>query len=527
MKRPASPLRVIIVDGSAETGHRLLHHLQTCGFPLSGRLISNSAEIPAAFSEHDCDLVVANHDSPNFDPFDLLQMVENQRPDTPVIFVSEEADDSVATGLMSAGARDFVSGDNFARLEPVIEREIRDMELRGKTNALMADLGESNRELTATLHVLRKTQEQLLRTERFKALGQMASGVAHDFNNALTRMMGIIEVMTARSPVPGQPLLQQLKTTVHEATNIVRRLRAFYKPSEIIGELEPTNLNDVIKATVALTKPKWKVQSEVDGNPVTMNLSLDAVPSVVGQFYELREAFALVIFNACDAMPQGGSISISTREEEGNVVVARVEDRGTGMTEEVRRRCLEPYFSTKGETRSGLGLALVDELVRRYGGKLEVDSAIGQGTTVILRLPVSEPAARAVSVPQAAPQVTGHLHILVAEDDLTVSVLLSQFLILDGHTVDLARDGREALERFDPERHRLVISDRAMPSLNGEQLAAGIKARSPLTPVILASGYDDALSADDKKPGGVDYLLPKPITREDLRRAVGAVIQGD
>jgi CheY-like chemotaxis protein len=242
------------------------------------------------------------------------------------------------------------------------------------------------------------------------------------------------------------------------------------------------------------------------------------VPRIPGNASDLREALTNLILNAIDAMPRGGKLSLATRQEKEEVLVA-VQDSGTGMSEEVRRRCFEPFFTTKGQAGTGLGLAMVHGIVRRHEGRIEVASQVGRGTTFTLHFPIR-------SVPEAAgaaatekPGGSG-VAILVVEDQSQMREFVRALLVRDGHTVDAAVDGREALVRLGQRHYDLVITDRAMPGLSGDHLALAIQKEHPETPVILLTGFGEFMNAAGEKPEGVRLVLSKPVTVQALRDAV-------
>jgi CheY-like chemotaxis protein len=229
-------------------------------------------------------------------------------------------------------------------------------------------------------------------------------------------------------------------------------------------------------------------------------------------------------------MPDGGNIRIRTglREvaagEEGHAgsaatqVFLEVSDTGTGMTEEVRRRCLEPFFSTKGERGTGLGLPMVFGIVKRHRGTLDIESAVGKGTTFVVLLPADTSQAREVQQRTQAP--SGPLHVLVVDDEPIARDVLTEYLTGDGHTVQTAVNGRDGFEKFKAGTYAVVITDRAMPEVGGDQLAAMVKEASPTTPVVLLTGFGDLMNAAGEKPEGVDLVVKKPIRLGTLREVL-------
>ncbi|MBI2205949.1 MAG: PAS domain-containing protein [Candidatus Rokubacteria bacterium] len=256
---------------------------------------------------------------------------------------------------------------------------------------VQADLQNSHRRLEEALAELEATQRQVLRQERLRAMGQMASGIAHDFNNSLAPILGFSELLLR----PGQPhdaalvqaYMRHINTAARDASGLVGRLRELYRERTEPVEISAVNLTECIDEAVALTQPRWKNQAMAKGATIHVDVDAQDVPHIAGDSSAMREVLTNLIFNAVDAMPSGGTISITGRPD-GDFVRLAIRDTGVGMTDDVRQRCLEPFFSTKGPQGTGLGLPMVQALVERHRGTVDIESRPGQGTTFILRLPV-------------------------------------------------------------------------------------------------------------------------------------------
>jgi CheY-like chemotaxis protein len=312
-----------------------------------------------------------------------------------------------------------------------------------------------------------------------------------------------------------------MNTAAKDAASVVRRLREFYRDR---GESEiflPVDLNQLVEQVVMLTQPRWKDQALSNGATITMETRLQKVPLITGNESELREVLINLIFNAVDAMTGSGTIIISTSIE-GGFVVLEVHDTGMGMTEEVRRRCMDPFFSTKSERGTGLGLAIVYGIIRRHEGSIDTKSEPGMGTSFIIRLPVRTEPRTARGKQQAGPSLRP-LHVLVVDDEPTMRQVLVEYLTRDGHTVEVAADGREGLEKFHASRFDLIVTDKAIPEMSGDQLAAVIKRFTPNKPIILLTGFGDVMEASGEKPPGVDIIVSKPITLDAFREVLAKV----
>jgi CheY-like chemotaxis protein len=244
---------------------------------------------------------------------------------------------------------------------------------------------------------------------------------------------------------------------------------------------------------------------------------------VAGNAAELREVMTNLVFNAVDAMPGGGTITVRTTCDAEGVVLS-VSDTGTGMTEAELARCLEPFFTTKGDRGTGLGLAVVYGIVQRHEGTIDIASKKGIGTTFSIRLPVT--VARQAASPQAPKRVEKMLRILVVDDQEIICELIAEYLKGDGHHAVTAVESGEALELFSREGFDLVITDHSMPGMNGLQLAAAMKERVPETKVILLTGFGDEMIGRGEHPGDIDLVIGKPVSAADLRQGIFRAMTG-
>lgn len=245
---------------------------------------------------------------------------------------------------------------------------------------------------------LKQIHRQLVQQERLRALGEMASGIAHDFNNALTPILGYTELMLSdeghledkEKKAEHLANLKIIHTAAKDAATIVSRLRQFGRPREE-GAFGPVDLNRLIEQAIKLTQPKWQVQAMAKGVEITVEMDLEEVGFVEGDEQQLREALTNLIFNAVDAMNTKGSICFKSYRQDDRVVM-KMSDTGLGMTEAVRQKCLEPFFTTKGDKGTGLGLSMVYGIIQRHRGDIEVQSEPGKGTTFLIRLPIAKSA---------------------------------------------------------------------------------------------------------------------------------------
>ena len=501
----------------------------------------------AALKEGDFDVVVSDIILPRVTGVELLKRIRVAAPRVQAILMTGEPTVETAAEALRAGAFDYlfkpIAKDailkavaNAAKLKATDDERRRleeeNQEYQANLEQLVeertAELRETNRHLEEALKTVAATQKQVVQQERLRALGEMASGIAHDFNNTLTPIMGYSELLLMNPEMFEDRenvtrLLETILAAAQDASNVVHRLREFYRTREQADLFRPVNLNQVVKQVITLTRPRWQGQAQETGVDIRVQPELGEVALIRGDESELREVLINLIFNAVDAMPAGGTLSLRTRQD-GPEVVVEVADTGEGMDEETRQRCLEPFFTTKGDKGTGLGLATTFGVMQRHEGTIEIHSEKGKGTTISLRLPNEREVGGPEDTPgeQAAP---ASLRILVVDDDPLVREVIEEYLALDGHRVVAVSSGREALEEFRQEGFDVVFTDRAMPEMNGCKLAAALKALSPDLPVIVLSGFGKMMIASGETPEHVDAIVGKPVRRRDLREALMEVME--
>jgi signal transduction histidine kinase/ActR/RegA family two-component response regulator/HAMP domain-containing protein len=399
-------------------------------------------------------------------------------------------------------------------------------------------------ELQSAYDELRQTQQAVMQQERLRALGQMASGIAHDINNALSPIVGFTELVLRQEQNLSESArkhLNYVKLAGGDIAHIVSRMRDFYRRRQETERLALVNLNQLAEQVIELTRPRWRDIAQARGVAIetATNFSPD-LPAVLANESELREALINLILNAADAMPSGGTIFLNSRVGgwRGKAgtgtpthAVMEVRDTGVGMDEATRQHCLEPFYSTKGQRGTGLGLAMVYGVMERHEGKIEIESQVGKGTTMRLVFPargsLSTSATRATREPIKLPP----LRLLCVDDEPLLRELMKQLLESDGHQVQAADGGQAGLDAFRAALARgepfdAVITDLGMPHLDGRELARILKQESPATPVIMLTGWGAIMRADGDRPLQVDGLLSKPPRMNELQETLARVTQG-
>src|SRR2546423_1113686 len=390
-----------------------------------------------------------------------------------------------------------------------------------------------------------RIREQYAQIEKLSALGELASGVAHDFNNTLAGILGRAQLLLSMKDAEKmEPGLQLIIQTAKDGAKTVKRIQDFARQRRD-HDFQPVSVDQLMLDVREITRPRWKSRPESEGVHIALELQLGSDEArVMGDEPELREVLVNMGFNAVDAMPEGGTITLSTRESGGAIEIS-VSDNGEGMTEEVRSRVFDPFFTTKGKAGMGLGMAVSYGIIRRHEGAVEVESQPGRGTTFRIKFPAascpvkSSPTATAgLEHPALAlvpPSHTEGTRILVVDDEEHVRVLLKDILESEGHSVSLAGGGREALELLGASAFDAIFTDLGMQGMSGWELARAVRERNEAMPLAVITGWGEAVSSGERSAARADWVVTKPfdasqildIAREVARRcesrAQGAV----
>jgi signal transduction histidine kinase/ActR/RegA family two-component response regulator len=404
--------------------------------------------------------------------------------------------------------------------------------------ALAAHQAQLHTSLQRAYDDLRQTQQAVMQQERLRALGQMASGIAHDINNAISPMALytdlLLEQDSTLSP-QSRKHLQMIQRAADDVAKTVARMREFYRQREPELTLYPLQMNALVEQVVDLTRARWSDMPQQQGVVIEMHSELaDNLPAFMGVESEIREALINLIFNAVDAMPSGGTLTMRTRvaahanglgQNGPRSVIVEVADTGVGMDDETRRRCLEPFYTTKGERGTGLGLAMVYGVAQRHSADLEIESGIGKGTTVQLSFAEHSSVNASAAQPEFPAGALPRLRILIVDDDPLLIRALCETLESYGHDVVTANGGQAGIDAFSAAQKKgrpfaVVITDLGMPQVDGRKVAAFVKSVSETTPVVLLTGWGQRLMAEGDVPRDVDQVLAKPPKLRDLREAL-------
>ena len=367
--------------------------------------------------------------------------------------------------------------------------------------------------------------EQFAQIEKLSALGELASGVAHDFNNTLAGILGRAQLLHAHSNDAKEVErgLDIIIKTAKDGAHTVKRIQDFARQRRD-RDFEPIAVDQLLSDVSEITRPRWKNRAEAAGVYINVDLSVTTSATVMGDASELREVLVNIVFNAIDAMPDGGTITLSATETAGQVEI-RITDSGTGMAEEVRSRIFDPFFTTKGKAGMGLGLAVSYGIICRHDGNVEVESELGRGTSFVIKLAVGRPLTPAqsseITVKPALPAVA--VRVLVVDDEDFVRQLLRDILGSLGHQVVEAEDAFKALELFETQPFDAVFTDVSMPGMSGWELARLIRELNSEVPLAILSGWGEAISLDEQEAAKVNWIVAKPFLLERIMEIIEEV----
>jgi len=568
------PLRLILVEDSGEDAELLVHALRRAGFLPASERVTSAQSLRSALGRGPWDLVLSDYNLGTFTGLDALAIVKESGQDLPFILVSGVVGEGVAVGAMKAGAHDYVMKDNLARLAPAVRRELAEAEVRRQRRKAEEDLRlayadlerrvqERTRELSdANARAREEFEErnrlqedrnrmfsQLLKGQKLQAIGQLAAGVANEINNPvgwILSNLGAIEqyfrdlaallektetvarseeaaesrrekVARLREEAEADFLLKDFASAAGDSKDgairirdIVANLKSFAHPD--LREPEETDLLKLLEDTIKLSASELKYKAE-------LVREFSPLPKVTCRPGEIEQVFINLLVNAAQAIPERGRVTVSAAQE-GDEAVVRVRDTGTGIPPEVRKRLFEPFFTTKPVGKgTGLGLHVAYKIVRAHGGKIEVESEVGRGTLVTVRLPLGRPSPGGTGVERGKPE-KGKPIVLLVDDDLPSLRVLHRALSREPVRLLSTQDPRKALEWVKRRGIRLVLTDQRMPGMLGTELLDEVARLSPGTRRLLVTAYPESAEVEGARGGVVESVISKPWDEGELRRAV-------
>ena len=395
-------------------------------------------------------------------------------------------------------------------------------EAAARAEAAKAQAEQAERHVEELSHYIaeqERIREQYSQIEKLSALGELASGVAHDFNNPLAGILGRAQLLLNTSdPAKVESGLQIIIKTAKDGAKTIKRIQDFARQRRDHA-FSPVAVDQLLLDVSEITRPRWKDHAEAASVQINLELKISSKALVLGDESELREVLVNMVFNAVDAMPAGGTLTLATREAGGAVEIS-VTDTGTGMSDEVRSRIFDPFFTTKGKAGMGLGLAVSYGIIRRHEGTVEAESEPGRGTCFRITLPSAKNAAKPqANAGQPAPETipeSFRTKFLVVDDEESVRELLCDILEAEGHEVVMAGSGRDALELFAEAGFAAVLMDVGLPGMSGWELARAIRERDERIPLAIITGWGEAVGSNAQKAAGVDWVVAKPFTIEQI-----------
>ncbi len=401
-----------------------------------------------------------------------------------------------------------------------------------ETSAAQAAQAEKHvKELSHYIAEQERIREQFSQMEKLSALGELASGVAHDFNNTLAGILGRAQLLQrTNDPEKIKRGLDIIIKTAEDGAKTVKRIQDFARQRRD-HDFELVSIDQILMDASEITRPRWKNCAEASNIHITVDLQIGSNAMVMGDDSELREVLVNMVFNAIDAMPEGGKLTLSTRADEQSVII-KVTDTGVGMYPEVRSRIFDPFFTTKGKAGLGLGLAVSFGIIRRHGGNIEVESQYGSGTEFRITLPVatiaesgprievSDPVPASSLASDVAQPANAMPRLLVVDDEDFVRDLLKDMLEGEDCEVTLASNGSEALALFREFQFDAICTDVGMPGMSGWELAREIRHLDQRIPIAVITGWGEAVGSNEQKAAGVDWVIAKPFTAERVAELV-------
>ena len=404
-----------------------------------------------------------------------------------------------------------------------------------ETSAAQAAQAENHvKELSHYIAEQERIREQFSQMEKLSALGELASGVAHDFNNTLAGILGRAQLLQrTNDPEKVKRGLDIIIKTAEDGAKTVKRIQDFARQRRD-HDFELVSVDQILLDASEITRPRWKTCAEASNIHITLDLQIGSNAMVMGDDSELREVLVNMVFNAIDAMPEGGTLTLSTRTVNDSVVI-KIVDTGVGMYPEVRSRIFDPFFTTKGKAGLGLGLAVSFGIIRRHGGNIEVESQYGSGTEFRVTLPVAKIVDKTVTVvaedvpalppltPAAAtlpPHERPRTRLLVVDDEDFVRELLREILEGEHCDVHVAESGSEALALFKDWQFDGVFTDVGMPGMSGWELAREIRLINTRIPIAVITGWGEAVGSHEQKAAGINWVVAKPFTADRVAELV-------
>lgn len=380
----------------------------------------------------------------------------------------------------------------------------------------------------------KKMEQQLLQSEKLKSLGELAGGVAHDFNNILAAILGRVQLLRKQLAPPmgktekrGSAIdlekgLEIIERASLDGAETVRRIQEFCRRRGDQKDFVQVDLNELIENALEFTKVKWADEVQSRGIKIEISKALSSLPPIMGSASELREVFTNLINNAVDALPRGGEIRVQSCMNTEWAVIT-IEDTGGGIPLSIKDRIFDPFFTTKGPQSTGLGLSVSYGIINRHHGTITAESMEGKGTAFTIKLPLTGKAdTKEDRREKVIPMQGKHkkARILVIDDEADVRELLRDILSDAGHDVEMAHNGCEGIEMFEKQPYDLVLTDLGMPVMSGWEVAGKIRQMNKCVPIALVTGWNVVLDDAALHSSGVNLVVHKPFQVDQVLNLV-------
>ena len=506
------PLHILHLEDDANDAVIIQAALESDGISCAITRVETCADFVAVLERGGVDLIFSDYRLPAFDGLSATKIVQARWPNIPVILVSGTLGEELAIDALKNGATDYVLKERLSRLVPAVRRAIKEVEARAERTRLNA---------------------LFIEAQKMEVVGQLAGGVAHDFNNILAIIMGYCDLLKSEiaKDSPLQVYAEEIDQASVRAAGLTRQLLVFSSKHTVQPSV--LDLNGVVKDLDKMLRRLIHENIEMVISPGVRVGRINADAGYIGQ------VLMNLVVNARDAMPKGGTLSITTSNatvdqnqasahpgaNPGAYVVLSVGDTGTGMTEDVKARLFEAFFTTKPKGKgTGLGLATCQTIVQHSRGFIDVRTEIGRGTTFNVYFPrVDQSIQVAATSSEPRPLPGGTETLMVVEDDPSLRQLACGILRNRGYQILVASNGQEALQVASAHKGppiRLVLTDVVMPLMDGEVMAQWLKITYPDIRILFTSGYtDDSITQQGVLGTGVEFL-PKPYSPSILVRKV-------
>ena len=374
------------------------------------------------------------------------------------------------------------------------------------------------------ISLLKEMELKMIRSARLGALGEMAGGVAHDFNNVLGAILGRVQLLLRIvSDNELKEGLQIIEKAALDGAETVKRIQDFTR-TRTDERFIPLNINELVNDAVSMTSSRWKEDADAEGVVINIKTNLGQIPKIIGNPHELREVLTNMIINAIDALPHGGNITIETSCDGENIIL-KVKDDGVGIPQECIDKIFDPFFSTKGVSGTGLGLSVSYGIIARHQGEIVVDSAPGKGSLFIVTLPVTQTPPETEIQEAVQTDEMPKLKLVVIDDDPMLRKLLADILQYDGHEVKIAASGAEGLKAVELYKPDIVFTDLGMPHMSGWEVVQSLKSKYPQIPVVMITGWGDQLDREKLVQSKVDAVIAKPFKINQIQKVLSEFSQ--